>query len=261
MNVTLRVWRQEGPGDSGHFEEYQAKDLNPNMSFLEMLDTVNEDLTLDGKKPIAFEHDCREGICGSCSCMINGEPHGPEDRVATCQTYMRSFQNGETITVEPFRSRAFPVLKDLIIDRSAFDRIIQSGGFITVRTGSAPDANAIPVPKTAADTSMDAAQCIGCGACVAACKNGSAMLFVSAKVTHLNVLPQGLAEKDLRVINMVEKMDAEGFGNCSNTYACEAVCPKGISADFIGRMNRDFALAALRTKLLGRPVLAADDAG
>jgi succinate dehydrogenase / fumarate reductase iron-sulfur subunit len=260
MNVTLRVWRQGGPGRDGGFEEYPATGLNPNMSFLEMLDTVNEDLTLRGRDPIAFEHDCREGICGSCSCMINGEPHGPSDRVATCQTYMRSFQDGETITVEPFRSQAFPVLKDLIVDRSAFDRIIQAGGFISVRTGSAPDANAVPVPKPAADTAMDAAQCIGCGACVAACKNGSAMLFVSAKVTHLNVLPQGKAEKDLRVLNMVEQMDAEGFGNCSNTYACEAVCPKGISADFIGRMNRDYALASLRTKLLGRPAVTAEGA-
>jgi succinate dehydrogenase / fumarate reductase iron-sulfur subunit len=260
MNITLRVWRQSGPGQPGRFEEYPARGLNPNMSFLEMLDVVNEELTLAGKEPIAFEHDCREGICGSCSCMINGEPHGPADRVATCQTYMRSFRDGDTITVEPFRARPFPVLKDLIVDRSAFDRIIQAGGFISVRTGSAPDANSIPVPKEAADTAMDAAQCIGCGACVAACKNGSAMLFVAAKVTHLNVLPQGKPEKDRRVLAMVEAMDAEGFGNCSNTYACEAVCPKGISADFIGKMNRDYAIASLRTKLLGRPPVTAEAA-
>lgn len=260
MNVTLRVWRQAGPQQPGHFEEYPALGLNPNMSFLEMLDVVNEDLTRQGKEPIAFEHDCREGICGSCSCMINGEPHGPEDRVATCQTYMRSFRDGDTITVEPFHARPFPVLRDLIVDRSAFDRIIQAGGFISVRTGSAPDANAIPVPKDAADTAMDAAQCIGCGACVAACKNGSAMLFVSAKVTHLNILPQGKPEKDQRVLAMVERMDAEGFGNCSNTYACEAVCPKGISADFIAKMNRDYAIAALRTKLLGRKTVTTEAA-
>jgi succinate dehydrogenase / fumarate reductase, iron-sulfur subunit len=253
MNVKLRVWRQNSPKSEGRFEEYEAKNLSPDMSFLEMLDVVNEDLTLSGQEPIAFEHDCREGICGSCSLMIDGEPHGPQDRVATCQTYMRSFQQDDVITVEPFRSRAFPVLKDLIIDRSSFDRIIQRGGFISVSTGSAPDANAIPVSKVKADMAMDAAACIGCGACVAACKNSSAMLFVSAKAAHLNSLPQGQPEKDVRVLNMVEQMDKEGFGNCSNTYACEAVCPKAISADFIAKLNRDYAIASIRTKLLGRP--------
>jgi succinate dehydrogenase / fumarate reductase, iron-sulfur subunit len=252
MKVKLKVWRQNSAQEEGCFEEYQAQNLSPNMSFLEMLDVVNEDLTLSGKTPIAFEHDCREGICGSCSLMIDGEPHGPEDKVATCQTYMRSFQDGDLITIEPFRSRAFPVLKDLIIDRSSFDRIIQRGGFISVSTGSAPDANAIPVSKVQADLAMDAAACIGCGACVAACKNSSAMLFVSAKAAHLNSLPQGRPEKDVRVLNMVEQMDQEGFGNCSNTYACEAVCPKGISADFIAKLNRDYAIASVRTKLLGR---------
>ncbi len=251
MNVKLKVWRQPSKQQPGHFEEYEAKNLNANMSFLEMLDVVNEQLTLDGKEPIAFENDCREGICGSCSCMINGDPHGPEFKVATCQTYMRSFTDGETITLEPFRAKPFPVLKDLIVDRSAFDRILQKGGFISVSTGSAQDANAIPVPKVAADLAMDAAACIGCGACVAACKNGSAMLFVSAKAAHLNLLPQGKAEKDRRVLAMIDTMDAEGFGACSNTYACEAACPKGISVDFIAKLNRDYALAAVRTRLLG----------
>jgi succinate dehydrogenase / fumarate reductase iron-sulfur subunit len=252
MNVKLKVWRQDSAKAEGRFEVYDATNLSPDMSFLEMLDVVNEDLTLAGKDPIAFEHDCREGICGSCSLMIDGQPHGPEDKVASCQTYMRSFREGDLITIEPFRSRAFPVLKDLIIDRSSFDRIIQRGGFISVSTGSAPDANAIPVAKVKADVAMDAAACIGCGACVAACKNSSAMLFVSAKAAHLNSLPQGQPEKDVRVLSMVEQMDKEGFGNCSNTYACEAVCPKAISADFISKLNRDFAIASIRTKLLGR---------
>ena len=251
MNVKLKVWRQASNTQQGGFEEYEAKNLNPNMSFLEMLDEVNEDLTRAGKEPIAFEHDCREGICGSCSLMIDGEPHGPEYRVASCQTYMRSFKDGDVITIEPFRSKAFPVLKDLVVDRAAFDRIIQAGGFISLSTGSAPDANAIPVPKVDADLSMDAAACIGCGACVASCKNGAAMLFVSAKAAHLNLLPQGKVEKDRRVLAMLDTMDAAGFGACSNTYACEAACPKGISVDFIAKLNRDYALAAVRTKLLG----------
>jgi succinate dehydrogenase / fumarate reductase iron-sulfur subunit len=251
MNVKLKVWRQASNTQQGGFKEYEARELNPDMSFLEMLDEVNEKLALAGKEPIAFEHDCREGICGSCSLMIDGEPHGPEYRVASCQTYMRSFKDGDVITIEPFRSKAFPVLKDLVVDRSAFDRIIQAGGFISVSTGSAPDANSIPVPKVSADLSMDAAACIGCGACVASCKNGAAMLFVSAKAAHLNLLPQGKAEKDRRVLAMVETMDAAGFGSCSNTYACEAACPKGISVDFIARLNRDYALSAVRTKLLG----------
>ncbi len=250
MKITLKVWRQKSPNASGRFEQLPVDGINPDMSFLEMLDVANENLANSGAEPIAFEHDCREGICGSCSLMIDGDVHGPGERVASCQTYMRSYHDGDTITVEPFRSNAFPVLKDLVVDRSAFDRIIQAGGFISVRTGSAPDANAVPVPKDAAEISMDAAACIGCGACVAACKNGSAMLFVSAKVGHLNVLPQGKPEQDRRVLAMVQTMDDEGFGACSNTYACEAACPKGISVDFIARMNRDYAIASLRSKLL-----------
>ena len=255
MNVTLRAWRQKNAQSAGRFVEYEAKDINPNMSFLEMLDVVNEMLTRRGEEPIAFDHDCREGICGMCSCVINGEPHGPESKVATCQTYLRSFRDGETITVEPFRARAFPLIKDLIVDRTAFDRVIQAGGFISVSTGSAPDGNAIPVPKQAADLAMDAAACIGCGACVAACKNASAMLFVSAKVSHLNLLPQGQPEKERRVLAMVKQMDEEGFGACTVTGSCEAVCPKAISLNFIAKMNRDYFGALLRTgsKASARP--------
>lgn len=248
MNVSLRVWRQKAPSHKGGFETIEARDINPDMSFLEMLDVVNERLTLEGRDPIAFDHDCREGICGMCSCVINGEPHGPEFKVATCQTYMRTFRDGDTIAIEPFRSRAFPVVRDLAVDRSAFDRIVQAGGFVSVSTGSAPDGNAIPISKEIADLAMDAAACIGCGACVAACKNGSAMLFVAAKVGQLNLLPQGKPEKDRRVLHMVQAMDAEGFGNCSNTYACEAACPKGISVNFIARMNRDYGVALLKNK-------------
>ena len=240
MNVKLRVWRQEDPQSAGQFVGYEAKDINPNMSFLEMLDVVNEDLTRRGEEPIAFDHDCREGICGMCSCVINGEPHGPENKVATCQTYMRSFRDDETITVEPFRAKAFPLIKDLVVDRTAFDRVIQAGGFVSVSSGSAPDGNAILVPKPDADLAMDAAACIGCGACVAACKNASAMLFVAAKVSHLNLLPQGKPEKDRRVLAMVTQMDQEGFGACTVTGSCEAVCPKGISLNFIAMMNRDY---------------------
>jgi len=247
MNVKLRVWRQKDAQSAGRFVEYEAKDINPNMSFLEMLDVVNEDLTKRGEEPIAFDHDCREGICGMCSCVINGEAHGPGYKVATCQTYMRSFQDGETITVEPFRARAFPLIKDLIVNRTAFDRIIQAGGFISVSTGPAPDGNAILVPKQDADLAMDAAACIGCGACVAACKNASAMLFVAAKVSHLNLLPQGQPEKERRVLAMVEQMDEEGFGACTVTGSCEAVCPKGISLTFIAKMNRDYLGALLRS--------------
>ena len=245
MNVKLRVWRQANAQSAGRFVDYEAKDINPHMSFLEMLDVVNETLTKRAEEPIAFDHDCREGICGMCSCVINGEPHGPEYKVATCQTYMRSFRDGETITVEPFRAKAFPLIKDLIVNRSAFDRIIQSGGFVSVSTGSAPDGNAIPVPKQTADLAMDAAACIGCGACVAACKNASAMLFVAAKVSHLNLLPQGRPEKERRVLAMVEQMDHEGFGACTVTGSCEAVCPKGISLNFIAKMNRDYFGALL----------------
>jgi succinate dehydrogenase / fumarate reductase iron-sulfur subunit len=243
MNLTLRVWRQKHRHEPGHFEQYEARNLNPNMSFLEMLDVVNDQLTREGREPIAFDHDCREGICGSCSCVINGEPHGPESKVATCQTYLRSFRDGDTITVEPFRAAAFPLIKDLVVDRSAFDRIMQAGGFISVNTGNAPDANAIPVPKPVADRAMDAAQCIGCGACVAACKNASAMLFVAAKVAHLNLLPQGQPEKTRRALAMVHQMDAEGFGACTVTGSCEAVCPKGIRLSFIAQLNRDYLRA------------------
>ena len=246
MKVTLKVWRQQNRSTPGGFKRYATPELNENMSFLEMLDVVNEELAGRGEEPIAFEHDCREGICGTCSLVINGKPHGPHRGVATCQTYMRSFENGQAIVIEPFRAAAFPIVKDLVCDRKAFDHIQQAGGFISARTGSAPDANAILVPKEAADLAMDAAQCIGCGACVAACKNASAMLFVAAKVSHLNLLPQGRPEKDRRVKAMVARMDAEGFGGCTVTGSCEAVCPKAISLDFIARMNRDFAVALLK---------------
>ena len=250
MKVRLKVWRQKNADTPGQFVHYDTPELNPNMSFLEMLDVVNEELTMKGEDPIAFDHDCREGICGTCSLVINGKPHGPHRGVATCQTYMRSFQDGDEIVVEPFRARAFPLIKDLIVNRKAFDKIMQAGGFISVRTGSAPDANAIPVPKLDADLAMDAAQCIGCGACVAVCKNASAMLFVAAKVSHLNLLPQGRPEKERRVSAMVQAMDEAGFGNCSVTGSCEAVCPKSISLDFITRLNRDFAVALLTSKPL-----------
>ena len=248
MNLKLRVWRQKNQDSEGKFVEYVAKDVSPDMSFLEMLDVVNEELTEKGEDPIAFDHDCREGICGMCSLMINGVAHGPLQATTTCQLHMRLFNDGDSITIEPWRARPFPVIKDLVVDRTSFDRIIQSGGFISVSTGGAPDGNAIPVPKEAADLAMDAAQCISCGACVAACKNASAMLFVSAKVSHLGLLPQGQAERDRRVLNMVKQMDDEGFGNCTNTGSCEAVCPKEISLDFIARMNRDYAKAVFRAK-------------
>jgi len=246
MKVTLKVWRQKNRNTPGKFVGYATPDLNPNMSFLEMLDVVNEELANRGEEPIAFDHDCREGICGTCSLVINGKPHGPHRGVATCQTYMRSFKEGDEIVVEPFRAKAFPLIKDLVVDRKAFERIQQAGGFITVRTGSPQDANAIPVPKENADLAMDAAQCIGCGACVAACKNASAMLFVAAKVSHLGLLPQGQPERQRRVQAMVKQMDAEGFGACTVTGSCEAVCPKEISLDFIARMNRDYAVALLK---------------
>ncbi|WP_169829308.1 succinate dehydrogenase/fumarate reductase iron-sulfur subunit [Lacunisphaera limnophila] len=249
MSVTLRVWRQAGPGSAGKFVEYQAANLSPNMSLLEMLDVVNDDLEKRGEDPIAFAHDCREGICGTCSLVIDGKPHGPHQGVASCQTYMRSFADGATIVIEPFRAKPFPVIKDLISDRSAFDQIQQAGGFISVRTGACCDANAIPVPKPVADLAMDAAACIGCGACVAACKNASAMLFVSAKVSQLGLLPQGQPERDTRVLNMVSKMDELGFGNCTNQYECSAACPKLISHDFIARMNRDYIGALFRSSL------------
>jgi len=261
LSITLRVWRQAGPKEPGRFVDYQSKNLSPNMSFLEMLDVVNDELTAKGEEPIAFAHDCREGICGTCSCTINGKPHGPGRGVATCQVYMRSFRDGDVVTVEPFRAEAFPIIKDLITDRSAFDKIQQAGGFITARAGSAPDANAIPVPKPDADLAMDAATCIGCGACVAACKNASAMLFVAAKVSHLGLLPQGQAERDRRVLAMVQTMDDLGFGNCTNQYECSAACPKLISHDFIARMNRDYFKASLRSAFRPESLGASGGAG
>jgi len=259
FSVTLRVWRQAGPGASGRFVDYPAANVNPDMSFLELLDVVNDEITVKGDEPIAFAHDCREGICGTCSCTINGKPHGPGHGIATCQLYMRSFREGDVIVVEPFRARAFPLIKDLVVDRSAFDKIQQAGGFISVRTGAAPDANSIPVPKDDADLAMDAATCIGCGACVAACKNASAMLFVAAKVSHLGLMPQGQPERDKRVLAMVRTMDEAGFGNCTNQYECSAVCPKTISHDFIARMNRDYVKALFRTKF--KPVSNAGAGG
>jgi succinate dehydrogenase / fumarate reductase iron-sulfur subunit len=246
MKVTLKVWRQKDSHSPGEFKTYVSPELNANMSFLEMLDVVNEELAVSGEEPIAFDHDCREGICGTCSLVIDGKPHGPHKGIATCQTYMRSFSDGDQIVVEPFRARAFPLIRDLVVDRKAFDRIQQAGGFISVRTGAAPDANSIPVPKENADLAMDAAQCIGCGACVAACKNASAMLFVAAKVSHFGLMPQGQPERHRRVKAMVDQMDAEGFGNCTVTGSCEAVCPKEISLDFIARMNRDYLIALLK---------------
>lgn len=246
MEVTLHIWRQKNQSSTGKMETYLVKDISEDMSFFETLDKLNDDLIRDKKDPVAYECDCLEGICGTCSLMINGVPHGPEKGTTTCQLHMRSFKNGEHIYVEPFRSKAFPILKDLIIDRSAFDRIIQAGGYVSVNTGGAPDANAIPISKEEADSAMDAAQCVGCGACVAACKNGSAMLFLAAKVAQFNHLPQGKTERSRRVLNMVEQMDKEGFGNCTNTYECEAACPKEISVKFIGELNREYMLAKLR---------------
>lgn len=240
MNLTLHVWRQKNARDKGRMETYQATDINEHMSFLEMLDVVNEDLIHKGIDPIHFDHDCREGICGMCSLVINGIPHGPERATTVCQLHMRHFRDGDEIYIEPWRAKAFPVIKDLVVDRSAFDRIMQAGGFVSVNTGGTPDANAIPISKSDADEAMDFAQCIGCGACVAACKNASAMLFVGAKIAHLAALPQGKVEADRRVRAMVAQMDKEGFGNCTNYYECEAVCPKEISVKGIAKMNREF---------------------
>jgi succinate dehydrogenase / fumarate reductase iron-sulfur subunit len=247
MKLHLKIWRQKGPTDQGQFENHTIDGIIPDMSFLEMMDVLNDKLASEGKQTIAFDHDCREGICGSCSMMINGRAHGPT-RGTTCQTYMRNFRDGQTIVIEPWRAKAFPVMCDLVVDRSSFDRIQQAGGYVSVNVGGAPDGNSIPVSKVNADLAMDAAQCIGCGACVAACKNASAMLFVAAKVGHLGLLPQGEAESRDRVKKMVSRMDAEGFGNCTNQYECEAVCPKEISADFISKMNRDYLEATVFPK-------------
>ncbi len=247
MDITLHVWRQSGPEEAGRFVTYRAKNVGPDMSFLEMLDIVNEELIRGGEEPIAFDHDCREGICGSCGMMINGVAHGRERGTTVCQLHMRHFRDGDVLTLEPWRARPFPVIKDLVVDRSAFDRIIQAGGFISANTGSAPDANSILVPKDRAEEAMDAAACIGCGACVAACPNASAMLFASAKVSHLGLLPQGQPERWKRAIRIAEAMDGEGFGNCTNTGECEAVCPKTISLSHIARLNRDL----LRARVLG----------
>ncbi len=246
INLTLKVWRQNGPQDKGAFEIYKLDGVSTESSFLEMMDLLNEQLIGEGKEPVAFDHDCREGICGMCSLYINGRPHGPDDDVTTCQLHMRKFNDGETITIEPWRSAGFPVIKDLIVNRSAFDQIIAAGGYTSVSTGGVPDANAIPIPKPDADEAMDAASCIGCGACVATCKNGSAMLFVSAKVSHLALLPQGKVEAARRARNMVAKMDELGFGNCTNTGACEVECPKGVSISNIARLNREFLKAKLQ---------------
>ena len=259
MNLTLHVWRQKDPTSAGSFVTYQARDIDPHMSFLEMLDVVNEELTRKGDDPIAFDHDCREGICGTCGVVINGRPHGGQVRTTTCQLHMRHFKDGDTVVIEPWRARAFPVVKDLIVDRGAFDRIIAAGGFISAPTGSAQDANAILVPKENADLAFDAATCIGCGACVAACPNASASLFTSSKVAHLALLPQGQPERGPRVLAMTEQMDAEGFGGCTNHNECEAACPKGISVRFIGQMNADYLRARLGRGR--RPAQASDSAG
>ena len=249
MNFKLKLWRQPSSDAKGKLENYEIAGISPATSFLEMLDILNEQLTTRGEEPVAFDSDCREGICGTCSLTINGEAHGPSHPAAACQLYMRQFNDGETITIEPFRLRTFPVIKDLVINRTALDRIVQAGGFVSARTGSAPEANSIPIPKDNADLAMEAAACIGCGACAAACPNASAMLFTSAKVSHLALLPQGQAERSRRVLRMVRRMDEEGFGNCTNTYECEAVCPAEVSASFIAKLNREYALASLRERM------------
>jgi succinate dehydrogenase / fumarate reductase iron-sulfur subunit len=248
VNLKLNVWRQDGPDEQGRFETYLANDVNEEMSFLEMLDVINEGLEASGQSPIAFESDCREGICGVCSLQINGSPHGHRERTTTCQLHMREFEDGETITIEPFRAKAFPILRDLVVDRSAFDRIVQAGGYISVRTGAAPDAHAIGINKGDADRSFDAATCIGCGACVASCPNAAAMLFTGAKLTHLGLLPQGQVERYQRVQGMVDQMDSEDFGHCSNFGECSVACPKGISLDVIAQMNGDL----LKSQLINR---------
>ncbi len=246
MNLTLHVWRQKNASDAGKMTTYKATDISPDTSFLEMLDIVNEGLILKGEEPIAFDHDCREGICGSCGMVVNGLAHGPMPATTVCQLHMRSFEDGDEITIEPWRARAFPVIKDLVVDRGAFDRIIQAGGFVSVSTGSAPDGNAVPIAKDSADRSMDAAQCIGCGACVAACPNASAMLFTAAKISHLGLLPQGQPERHRRVIRMVNQMEEEGFGGCTNIGECSTACPKEIQLDVIAMLNRDLLSASIR---------------
>lgn len=248
LNLNLKVWRQKNRKDSGHFEDYRLEGVSTDSSFLEMIDQLNEQLVAENKDPITFDHDCREGICGSCSMMINGQAHGPEKQTTTCQLHMRSFKNEDTVVIEPWRARAFPVMKDLMVDRSSFDKIIQSGGFISVNTGNAQDANAIPVSKENADLAMDAATCIGCGACVASCPNASAMLFTSAKISQLALLPQGRIEAEERVSSMVKTMDEEGFGNCTNHAECEASCPKGINLSNIARMNKEYIFSKIKGK-------------
>lgn len=248
MNLTLHIWRQAGPNAKGQTVTYEAKDISPDSSFFEMMDIVNADLVEKGEEPVAHDCDCLEGICGACSLVINGVAHGPEAGTTTCQLHMRHFKDGDHIYIEPWRAQAFPVIRDLVVDRSAFDRVVQAGGFVSINTGGAPDANALPISKEEAETSMDAAQCIGCGACVASCKNASAMLFVAAKVAQFAHLPQGHPEKQQRVLSMVETMDAEGFGNCTNFHECEAVCPKEISVKFIAEMNRNYLMANLVCK-------------
>ncbi len=245
INLTLKIWRQENSDALGSLETYNLDDVHTDMSFLEMLDILNEKLTKEGKDPVAFDHDCREGICGMCGAVINGVAHGPEKEVTLCQLHMRNFSSGDTIVIEPFRSRAFPVKKDLLIDRSALDRIIQAGGYVSVNTGGTPDGNSIPIPSDKAELAMDAAACIGCGACIASCPNGAAMLFTSAKISQLALLPQGQTERKQRALSMVEQMDKEGFGNCTNAKECEAVCPKGISIRNIARLNREYLMATL----------------
>ena len=245
MKLKLHVWRQKNAKSEGRMVTYDAPDVSTHMSFLEMLDVVNEGLIAKGEEPVAFDHDCREGICGSCALMINGVAHGPQRGTTTCQLHMRQFKDGDEVFIEPWRAKAFPIVKDLVVDRSAFDRIIQAGGYVSVNTGGAQDANNLPISKESADQAMDAAQCIGCGACVAACKNASAMLFTSAKISHLGLLPQGQPERQRRALNMVQQMDKEGFGNCTNQFECEAVCPKEISVQFIARMNKDYLNASV----------------
>ena len=246
LNLKLKVWRQKDSKSKGYFDEYAANDISQHSSFLEMMDIVNGEIEKEGKEPIAFDHDCREGICGSCAMMINGHAHGHKKGTTTCQLHMYNFKDGETITIEPWRAKAFPIIKDLVVDRSSFDRVIQAGGFVSVNTGGAPDANALPISKKDADLAMDAASCIGCGACVASCKNASAMLFVSAKVSQLSFLPQGQVERKERVKKMLSAMDGEGFGNCTNQYECEAACPKNISVQFITRMNNEYLNSSIK---------------